>query len=137
MNAITVFRIVTLFIKTKEKNLNYNIMNTYSIIAQLVIALSVAYVWIFRFDNIVKEFKQYGVPDLTRNIVGALKIALATLLITGIWFPTLVFIPALIMAFLMVCAQYFHFKVKNPWSKHLPSLLLLAASLFVALLASK
>lgn len=137
MNAITVFRIVTLFIKTKEKNLNYNIMNTYSIIAQLVIALSVAYVWIFRFDNIVKEFKQFGVPDLTRNIVGASKIALATLLITGIWFPTLVFIPALIMAFLMVCAQYFHFKVKNPWSKHLPSLLLLAASLFVALLASK
>ncbi len=112
-------------------------MNMYSIIAQVVIALSVAYVWIFRFDNIVKEFKQYGLSDLTRTIVGASKIALATLLITGIWFPTLVFIPALLMAFLMLCAQYFHFKVKNPWSKHLPSLLLLAASLFVALLASK
>jgi hypothetical protein len=112
-------------------------MNIYSTIAQLVIALSVGYVWIFRFDNIVKEFKQYGLSDLTRTIIGASKIALATLLVTGIWFPTLVFIPALLMAFLMVCAQYFHFKVKNPWSKHLPSLLLLAASLFVALMASK
>lgn len=112
-------------------------MNIYSTIAQLVIALSVGYVWIFRFDNIVKEFKQYGLSDLTRTIVGASKIVLATLLVTGIWFPTLVFIPALIMAFLMMCAQYFHFKVKNPWSKHLPSLLLLAASLFVALMASK
>lgn len=112
-------------------------MNIYSTIAQLVIALSVGYVWIFRFDNIVKEFKQYGLSDLTRTIVGASKIALATLLVTGIWFPTLVFIPALLMAFLMVCAQYFHFKVKNPWSKHLPSLLLLGASLFVALMASK
>ena len=112
-------------------------MNIYSTVAQLVIALSVGYVWIFRFDNIVKEFKQYGLSDLTRTIVGASKIALATLLVTGIWFPTLVFIPALLMSFLMVCAQYFHLKVKNPWSKHLPSLLLLAASLFVALMASR
>jgi hypothetical protein len=111
-------------------------MNIYTIIAQLVIAISVIYVWIFRFDNIVKEFKQYGLSDLTRNIVGASKIALATLLITGIWFPALVFIPALLMAFLMICAQFFHFKVKNPWFKHLPSLLLLAISLFVALSAS-
>lgn len=112
-------------------------MNIYSTVAQLVIALSVGYVWIFRFDNIVKEFKQYGLSDLTRTVIGASKIALATLLVTGIWFPTLVFIPALLMAFLMVCAQFFHFKVKNPWSKHLPSLLLLVASLFVALMASK
>jgi len=112
-------------------------MNTYSIIAQLVIALSVSYVWIFRLDNIVKEFKQYGLSDLTRNIVGASKITLATLLVTGIWFPVLVFIPALLMAFLMTCAQFFHFKAKNPWSKHFPSLFLLALSIFVALFASK
>jgi hypothetical protein len=112
-------------------------MNTYTIIAQLVIALSVGYVWIFRFDNIVKEFKQYGLSDLTRNMVGASKIVLATLLVTGIWYPELVFIPALLMAFLMASAQFFHFKVKNPWTKHLPSLLLLAISLFVALYVSK
>jgi predicted neutral ceramidase superfamily lipid hydrolase len=111
-------------------------MNSYTIIGQLVIAISVGFVWIFRFDNIVKEFKQYDLSNLTRNIVGASKIVLSTLLITGIWFPVLVFIPALLMAFLMVCAQFFHFKVKNPWVKHLPSLLLLALSLFVALSAS-
>ncbi|RDI57078.1 DoxX family protein [Flavobacterium glaciei] len=112
-------------------------MNIYTTIAQLVIALSVSYVWIFRLDNINAEFKQYGLSDLTRNLVGASKIILATLLTTGIWFPELVFIPALLMAFLMVCAQFFHFKAKNPWHKHFPSLFLLALSLFVALFASK
>lgn len=112
-------------------------MDTYFIIAQLVIALSVGYVWIFRFDNIVKEFKQYGLSDLTRNSVGASKIVLATLLITGIWYPKLVFIPALLMAFLMICAQFFHFKAKNPWFKHFPSFFLLVLSIFVALFASK
>ena len=107
-------------------------MNTYTIIAQLIIAISVGYVWIFRFDNIVLEFKQYQLPDVVRNLVGASKIALSTLLVAGIWFPALVFIPALLMAFLMLSAQYFHFKVKNPWAKHLPSLVFLLLSLFVA-----
>ena len=107
-------------------------MNTYSIIAQIIVALSIAYVWIFRFDNIVKEFKQYGLSDLTRNIVGATKIALSTLLVAGIWYPDLVLIPALLIAFLMLSAQYFHFKVGNPWLKHMPSLLLLILSLFIA-----
>jgi hypothetical protein len=111
-------------------------MNIYTTIAQIVITISVAYVWIFRFDIIVIEFKQFGLSDLIRNIVGASKIALATLLITGIWFPALVFIPALVMAFLMICAQFFHFKAKNPWLKHIPSLLLLALSLFIAISAS-
>jgi hypothetical protein len=100
--------------------------------AQIILALSVSYVWIFRFDNIVSQFKQYGLPDVIRNLVGASKIALATLLITGIWYTDLLLFSALAMAFLMVCAQIAHFKVKNPPTKHLPSLILLILSLFIA-----
>ncbi len=107
-------------------------MHSLVILAQIIIAISIIVVWVFRFDNIVVEFKQYGLPDLVRNIVGASKIALSTLLIAGIWYPALVAIPALGMAFLMVCAQVAHFKVKNPWQKHVPSLVLLLLSLFVA-----
>lgn len=107
-------------------------MNTITVLSQLIIAISVGYIWIFRFDNIVLEFKQYQLPDVVRNLVGASKIALSTLLVAGIWFPALVFIPALLMAFLMLSAQYFHFKAKNPWAKHLPSLVFLLLSLFVA-----
>ncbi len=107
-------------------------MTNYSIIAQVIVAVSIAYVWIFRFDNIVKEFKQYGLSDLTRNLVGSTKIAMSTLLIAGIWHADLVLFPALIIAFLMIAAQYFHFKVGNPWQKHMPSLFLLLLSLFIA-----
>ncbi len=109
-----------------------NQMNNYVIAAQLIVALSIAFVWIFRFDNIVKEFKLYGLNDLTRSIVGSLKIALSTLLVAGIWYPALVLVPALIIAFLMVCAQFFHFKARNPWQKHMPSLFLLVLCLFIA-----
>jgi hypothetical protein len=107
-------------------------MNNLTVIAQLIVAISIVIVWVFRFDNIVKEFKQYGLSDLIRAMVGSAKIALATLLVAGIWYPSLVLIPALIMAFLMLGAQYFHFKVKNPWQKRMPSLLLLLLCLFIA-----
>lgn len=107
-------------------------MMTLSNIAQIVIALSIVIVWVFRYDNIVKEFKQYGLSDLTRTMVGDTKIALATLLVAGIWYPNLVLIPALIMAVLMIGAQIAHIKVRNPWHKYVPSMFLLILSLFVA-----
>jgi fatty acid desaturase len=107
-------------------------MNNLALIAQVIVAISIVIVWVFRFDNIVKEFKQYELSDLTRTMVGSAKIALATLLVAGIWYQSLVLIPALIMAFLMISAQYFHFKVKNPWQKRMPSLFLLLLCLFIA-----
>lgn len=105
---------------------------TLSTIAQLVISMSIVIVWVFRFDNIVHEFKQYGLSDLTRSLVGSSKLILATLLVVGIWYPVLVLIPALLMAFLMISAQYFHYKVQNPIQKRLPALFLLVLCLFVA-----
>ena len=94
-------------------------------LALIVVAASVAFVWIFRYHNVVKEFAQFGLSDLIRNFVGASKISLSTLLVVGIWFPTLVTIPAVLMGLLMISAQFFHFKVSNPFIKHLPSLILL------------
>lgn len=99
----------------------------------MVLGLSVAYVWVFRYDNVVKEFIQFGLSDLTRNFVGVSKIALATLIIAGIWYSSLVQIPSLLMGMFMIAAQYFHFKVKNPKIKHLPSLILLILSAIIAI----
>ncbi len=112
-------------------------MNKYAVIAQIIVAAAVIFVWVFRFDNIEKEFKQYGLNDQIRTLVGATKISLATLLIAGIWYPALVFIPAVIMGFLMIAAQYYHFKIHNPWNKHFPSLFLLLLCIFIALESQK
>lgn len=112
-------------------------MDMLTIAAQLIIALSIIYVWVFRFDNIIVEFKQYELSDLVRSAVGAAKIILATLLVVGIWYPSLVFIPSVLMGLLMIAAQYFHFKVKNPLQKHLPSLFLLLLCIFLAFVSEK
>jgi hypothetical protein len=107
--------------------------NIFLSLVQITLGLSVAYVWVFRFDNVIKEFKQFGLSDVTRNFVGASKIALATLLIAGIWYSSLVQISAILMGIFMISAQYFHFKIKNPFIKHLPSLILLILSLIIAI----
>jgi DoxX-like family len=107
-------------------------MEIYLTASQIIIALSIVIVWVLRFDNVVKEFREFGLPDLVRNTVGAAKISLSTLILAGIWYPVPVAVPALVMAFLMLCAQLAHFKVSNPWYKHLPSLGLMVLCLFVS-----
>ena len=102
-------------------------------LAQVSIALSVAFVWIFRYHNVITEFKSFGLSDLTRNFVGVSKIALSTLLVTGVYVePPLVFVSSVLMGFFMVSAQFFHFKIKNTFIKHLPSLVLLILCGFIA-----
>ena len=107
-------------------------MENILILSQLVIAFSVLIVWVVRYENIVLEFEQYQLSALTRNFVGALKISLSTILVLGIWYNELLFFSSLLMAFLMICAQYYHFKFKNPIHKFIPSFLLLLVSLFIA-----
>jgi hypothetical protein len=101
--------------------------------ALILVAVSVYYVWIFRYFNVIKEFKQFGLSDLTRSFIGATKISLATLLIVGVWYPEFITIPSALMGLLMVGAQYFHFKIKNPFIKHLPSLILLILCVFLTI----
>lgn len=110
-------------------------MTNLLIAAQLIVAISVAYVWVFRYEVIIKEFKEFGLGDLTRTFVGASKICLATLLIAGIWYPPLILIPSILMGLFMLAAQYYHFKIKNPFIKHFPSLILLILCAFIALVS--
>ena len=56
-------------------------MQNLLILSQIIISFSIVVVWVFRHENIVLEFKQYGLSNLLRNIVGALKISLATILV--------------------------------------------------------
>jgi hypothetical protein len=107
-------------------------MEEFVILAQVVVASSVYFVWIFRFHNVVKEFEEFGLSDIVRNFVGACKVSIAALLIVGVWQSSYVFISSILMGLFMIAAQYFHFKVKNPFIKHLPSLVLLILCAFIA-----
>lgn len=111
-------------------------MNYFMTIAQIAVAASVAFVWIFRIHNVIKEFNQFGLNDVTRSFVGFAKTVLATLLIAGIWYPSLILVSAILMGLFMVGAQYFHFKADNPFKQRLPSLILLLLCAYIAVSAA-
>ena len=108
-------------------------MEHISLLFQLVVAVSVYFVWIFRYHNVITEFKQFGFSDVFRNFVGAAKISISALLILGACCYTEVTVyAALGMAFFMLAAQISHIRVKNPFIQRLPSLVFLLMSLFIA-----
>ena len=107
-------------------------MENLSFACQIIVAASVLYIWVFRYDNIVVEFKHYGYSNLLRNFVGASKISISAIMLMGIWFSDVLVYASLSMAFFMLCAQASHLKVKNPIIKFSPSFVFLLMSLFVA-----
>ena len=53
-------------------------------ILKTTVLVSVLFVWVIRYDNIIKEFKQYELPDWLRDLVGILKIISVVLINFGL-----------------------------------------------------
>jgi hypothetical protein len=110
---------------------------------QLVVALGIFNVWVLRpakatpfrggnARNIREEFKVYGLPGWFTVVIGVQKLSLATLLLAGLWFPTLTRPAAIGLAVLMLGAVSMHVKVSDPLKKALPSVSVLVLCLVVA-----
>ena len=95
-----------------------------STLTQIAVSLSIFIVWIFRFHNVEREFKEFKLSNITRNLVGVTKTSLSSALLLGIWYPEFIIPSAISLAIFMIFAQYFHYSVSNSWQKHLPSLVL-------------
>jgi len=119
-------------------------MDSITALLQLIVAFGLLNVWLIRRDqktayrgsnshSLKNEFKAYGLPLWSFYVVGFIKICSALLLLLGLWFPFLVFPAALIVALLMVGALSMHIKVKDPFKKLLPALLMLIFSIGICL----
>ena len=107
-------------------------MHNFTIALQALVAASIFFVWVVRYANIVQEFKQYGLPDRLRDLVGILKMTFAMLLLIGIARRPLAVVGGLGIAILMLAAFVTHLRVKNPVVKMLPCLTLLVLSAVIA-----
>lgn len=118
----------------------------YVIIAlKLIVGLSILNVWLVRSkkstdwrggdaNDIVEEFKAYGLPIWFMWVVGTAKVALAILLLASIFYPQFEAIAAYGIAFLMLGAVSMHLKIGDPLKKSLPAFTFLVLSVAVALL---
>ena len=102
-------------------------------ILQIITATSILFVWVVRYENIVTEFQQYQLPTWLRDMVGNLKISLAIMLLAGIYNEKFKLLGSCGLILLMLAALFTHIKIKNPFSKALPSLTLLTFSSLILL----
>lgn len=114
------------------------------IVLKLIVGLSILNVWLVRSkkstawrggdaNNIVEEFKAYGLPVWFMWTVGAAKVGLALLLLVSIFYPQVEAFAAYGIAFLMLGAVSMHLKIGDPPKKSLPAFTFLVLSLVIAL----
>jgi len=101
---------------------------------QTLVAASVFFVWVVRYENIVQEFKQYGLPGWLRDLVGILKMTFVLMLLIGMQRGLFAVVGGIGIAILMGAAFVTHLRIKNPVFKMLPSLALLVLSVVIALI---
>ena len=116
------------------------IMETVSLLLQIIIPLGIFNVWLLRpkkatayrggaATNLKDEFAAYGLPEAAFYIIGTLKLGAAVLLLLGFVLPILILPGALLMSALMLGAVLMHAKVSDPLVRYLPATVMLAMSL--------
>jgi hypothetical protein len=106
------------------------ISNTALIFAlKALVAGSTFFVWVVRYQNIIEEFKEFGLPIWLRDLVGILKLSFVIMLFSTDL--TVVILGSAGIAGLMVAALITHLRIKNPFLKMLPSMCLILISCII------
>lgn len=98
---------------------------------KFIVAGSIFFVWVVRYENIIKEFESYGLNAQLRDFVGILKLSSSAMLFSSD--TKVVMLGALIITILMMAALVTHIKIRNPFRKMAPSLTLMSFGLFIAI----
>lgn len=119
-------------------------MSSVLLACQIIIALGIYNVWLIRREkatayrggaakNMAEEFLAYGLPLWFMKVIMVLKLTFATMLLVGIWVPTLTAPAAFGMAGLMLGAVAMHLKVRDEIRKSVPAAVMLLLSVLVAM----
>jgi uncharacterized membrane protein YphA (DoxX/SURF4 family) len=119
-------------------------MDYITLFLQIFVAFGLLNVWIIRSrratsyrganaSSLKDEFAAYGLPLWSFYVIGCIKIGAALLLLLGLWIPMVVFPAALVIALLMVGAVCMHVKVRDPFKKMLPALIMFIFSIIICM----
>ena len=97
---------------------------------KIFIAVSLFFVWVIRYSNIVDEFRDYGYPNWFRDFMGILKLSCASFLLTGQ--RELILVSGGVLTVLMSAAFFTHLRVNHKPIQMLPSFSLMCAAIFIS-----
>ena len=116
-------------------------MSRISNLLSVIVSFTIINVWLFRSTkstiyrggnapNLYEEFEVYGLSDYFL-IIGIIKVALAVLLFSGVFYKKLTLFSASGIAIMMLASTYFHFSVGDELIKALPSSVMLLSCLII------
>ena len=98
---------------------------------KIIIIVSIFYVWVVRYSNIVKEFNEYNLPNWFRDSMGIIKLSCSLMIISA--YPELVLLASSILVVLMLSAVFTHIKAKHSLLQMVPSFGLMISSALIGL----
>ena len=98
-------------------------------ILKIISTVAIFFVWVVRYDNIIKEFNEYGLPHWLRDFVGILKLSFSAMLMSSS--DELILIGSAGISILMFCALGTHVRINNKLFKMIPSLTLMSFSIII------
>ena len=97
---------------------------------KIIVTVSILFVWFIRYDNIKKEFIEYGYATWFRDFIGILKISFSIMLHSGD--SAVVAIGSIGIAFLMLGAVGTHIRVGSEFRRYIASVSMLLITSFIA-----
>ena len=96
---------------------------------KIVVIVAILFVWVVRYDNIKKEFKDYNLPNWFRDLVGILKISFSVMLNSNN--DDIVIIGSLGISALMLGAVGMHIKMKSTFRSYIASVAMIFICIFI------
>jgi len=96
---------------------------------KIVVVAAVFFVWVVRYENIRREFKDYNLPNWFRDLVGILKISFALMLHSNN--SDVIIIGSLGITILMLGAVGVHIKMKNTFRNYIASVSMISICSFI------
>jgi len=90
---------------------------------KIIITTAIFFVWFVRYENIKKEFQEYGFPNWFRDLIGIFKISFTIMLHSNN--NEVVIIGTFGIFSLMIGAVYTHLRIKNNFRKYIASVSML------------
>ena len=97
---------------------------------KIIVTVAILFVWFIRYNNIKKEFIEYGYATWFRDLIGILKISFSLMLHSND--NQVVLIGSLGIATLMSGAVITHFRVKSKFRKYIASVTMFIMTGFIA-----
>ena len=97
---------------------------------KIIVTVSILFVWFIRYDNIKREFIEYGYATWFRDFIGILKISFSIMLHSGE--SVVVAIGSIGIALLMLGAVFTHIRVKSEFRRYIASVSMLLITSFIA-----